>query len=460
MEFTMNNFPKRLRSGLIITFIAYTLSVSPLFGIDANHIKVATAAVEIISDDSMAVGGGIFARYFKGQEGMLRATALIIEGNNKVCFVACDVIGLTRDILDDVCKKIAAQEGIPFNNIFITASHTHSAPSTVTVHGYKRDETFCGRVKDAIIPVVHEANNKIKNAGASEFYFALGQESTVGQNSRFLLSDGTIYWSGSKDDIIRPTGPFDPELPVFAFKRPDGKLEALLFNHSTHNMGSRSNKRSPAFYGLVAQELEQDYSATTLFFEGASGSTHDYSSISVDERIIRIKNAVHEAFSASEKKDIARVVSVKKEFSFKMRSFDETKEEKAVSYYCNKRFGDYRNNDGVIKVFRDMRHELASHQGEVRKSWIHVILLGDIAFVGVPGEFFTKLGMEIKRRSPFRYTYIAELTDDYIGYIFDKKAYELGGYQVWMGLHSFVSPETGETIVNDAVNILNELFKK
>lgn len=456
----MNRVKQLYMNGIALLLFLIFLIPSSSFGIDTNVIKVATAAIEIINDDSMAVGGGIFARYVKGQEGKLRATALIIEGNAKICIVACDVIGLTRDILDDACKKIEAQEGIPFDNVFITASHTHSAPTTVTVHGYKRDEVFCKRAKDAIVSAVHAANEKLKTAGTAELFFAVGQENTVGQNSRYLLSDGTIFWTGTKDDIVRPTGPFDPELPVFAFKQPDGKLEALMFNHSTHNMGTRSNKRSPAFYGLAAQELEQELGGTTLFLEGAAGSTHDYSSISVDERIIRIKNAVKEAFSEVEKKDVSRLVSIKKEFNFSIRTFDEAKEEKAVSYYCNKRMGGNRTAEDVIGVFRNMRQELAKHQGEIRKSWLHVILIGDIALVGVPGEFFTKLGMEIKRRSPFRYTYIAELTDDYIGYIFDKKAYELGGYQVWMGLHSYVSPETGEAIVDNVVHILDELSKK
>ena len=66
-----------------------------------------------------------------------------------------------------------------------------------------------------------------------------------------------------------------------------------------------------------------------------------------------------------------------------------------------------------------MRHrkELAPHQGQLRKTWLQAILIGDIAIVGVPGEFFTVLGQEIKRRSPFRYTYVFELANDYIGYI-------------------------------------------
>jgi hypothetical protein len=442
---------------LLVVFLLLSTVCLPTLGKPTKQVKVAAAAAEIISDDSMEIAGGISPGHVVGQEGKLRASAIVIEANTKVCIVSCDVLVLQRDILDDVCRKIEAEEKIPFENILITSTHTHHAPTTVTVHGYKRDKIFCRSVKDAIVSAIHKANRKLKNAPPASMYFRLGQESTVGQNSRQLLKDGTIYWVGSRTDALRPTGPFDPELPVLAFKRADGTLEALLFNHSSHNIGVRSGGRSPAFYGLAAQELEQELGGTTIFIPGAFGSTHVLS-LSMDERILRIKNAVKQAFSKAQKRQVPTVTSVKKQFKYRVRNFDEDAEEKAVSFYCNKRLGG--NPEDIIAVFRNMRKELAKHQGELRNTWLHVILIDDIAFVGVPGELFGQLGTEIKRRSPFRYTYVIALANDYIGYIPDNKAYDLGGYQIWTGFHSSVARGTGETIVAEAVRILEELKAK
>jgi hypothetical protein len=178
----------------------------------------------------------------------------------------------------------------------------------------------------------------------------------------------------------------------------------------------------------------------------------------MDERILRIKNAVKDAFSKAQKRQIPTLTSVKKQFSYRVRQFDEDAEEKAVSYYCNKRLGG--NPEDIIKVFRNMRKDLAKHQGRLRKTWLHVILIGDIAFVGIPGECFGLLGTEIKRRSPFRYTYVIGVANDYIGYIPDDQAYDLGGYQVWTGFHSLVERGTGEKIVDETVRILEELKAK
>jgi hypothetical protein len=170
--------------------------------------------------------------------------------------------------------------------------------------------------------------------------------------------------------------------------------------------------------------------------------------------IIRMKSAVKEALSESKPRDIPRVVSVKREFKYKVRRFDEEKEEKAVSYYCNKRV---KNPESVIEVFRRMRKKLWKQQGETRRSWVQVMLLGDIALVGVPGELFTKLGLVIKRLSPLRYTYVVELANDWIGYIPDGQAYDLGGYQVWTGLHSYLEKGTGEAIVEEAIKTLQTM---
>ena len=85
-----------------------------------------------------------------------------------------------------------------------------------------------------------------------------------------------------------------------------------------------------------------------------------------------------------------------------------------------------------------MRRQIGARQGEERKTWVQAIRIGDVAIVGVPGEFFTALGQEIKRRSPFRYTYVFELANDYIGYIPDQHGFDRGGYQTWTGLHSFL----------------------
>src|SRR5262245_60293910 len=421
------------------------------------QLRVGAADAEFAADDSMVIGGGIHPGKATGQEGKLRAVAVVLEmaGSKPVAVVACNVLMLNRDLLDPVAEAIEKACGIPAANVLINCTHTHHAPTTCTVHGYKRDEGFCRNVQKCITDAVTKAN---ANLARATLRFRLGEESSVGQNSRLLLKDNTIFWIGPRDDVIRPTGPFDPELPVLSFVGDDKKRIATIFNHSTHTIGVRQpGKRSPSFYGLASQELEEEIGGKVCFLEGASGSTHNLS-LPAGEMVVRIKAAVTEALAKAEDRPVTHLVALKRKFTYKVRQFDETKEDEAVTAYCKKRAA--AGADGIIKVFRDQREVLRPLQGQERTTWVQILLIGDVALVGVPAEFFTTLGQDIKRRSPFRYTYVAELANDWIGYLPDRRSFELGGYQTWTGLHSFTSPGTGEALVDEAVKMLNEVKKQ
>ena len=46
-----------------------------------------------------------------------------------------------------------------------------------------------------------------------------------------------------------------------------------------------------------------------------------------------------------------------------------------------------------------------------------------------PGELFVEWGLEMKKWSPFPYTFIAELANDSVGYIPTYEAFRRGGYE-------------------------------
>jgi len=424
----------------------------------ADGVKVGTAAVELEADDSMVIAGGITPGKVSGQEGKLRAAAIVLEksGQPKLAIVACDILMITREWLDPAVAEIEKATGIPGAHILINSTHTHHAPSAVLLHGYNLDKTFAQHVQRAVVKSVVEAHANLSKDNC-RFFFQLGEEKTVGQNSRQLLSDGQIYWVGPRDQFVRPTGPFDPELPVLAFRDSADKLKAVIFNHSTHTIGTRqSGKRSPSFYGLAAQDLETELGGLFCFLEGASGSTHNLG-LSGAESTERIKKAVADALKLAQPRPVPQLAALKRPFKFRVRPFDDAKEDEAVTRYCRKWVGAY--GEKVIEVFRDMRKALAPQRGQERETWLQALRIGDIAIVGVPAEFFTKLGLDIKNRSPFRHTYVAELANDWIGYLPDLDAHKLGGYQVWTGYHSYAEPGTGERIVEEVLAMLNELAR-
>jgi hypothetical protein len=356
-------------------------------------------------------------------------------------------------MIDRCAALIEKSCGIPPAHLLVNATHTHGAPSTVRIHDAHAEPEFVRRVEAGIVRAVEEANARLTDN--CRFLFHLGQEPNVGKNSRMLLPDGMISWDVSSDPLARPTGPFDPELPVWVFRGSDDKLLSVIYNHSTHTVGSlRPGVRSPSFYGLAAQALEEQWGAPVCFLEGASGSTHS-GGRAIADMIADLKRDVAEGVELARPREVKRIAAIRRPFRFKVRMFDEQAEDKKVVDYMTAHAPG--SLDLVARVFREARLALKPQQGQERETAVQVILIGDVALVGVPAEFFTLLGMEIKRRSPFPDTYVAELANDWIGYLPDREAHRLGGYQTWTGFHSYAEVGTGEQMVDQAVAMLEEL---
>jgi neutral ceramidase len=428
--------------------------------------------VSLRATDDMAIAGGIGPWYATGQDGQLRAVATVIQGppaGTRVAILALDVIGMYRSQLDKVVTQIQQTTGIPTDHILVNCTHTHYAPATVSMHGCNPVPEFLEQVEHAAVEAVVAANRELSASPPVAMSFVMGRESTVGQNSRIEMRDGTISWLRfTESEQLRPTGPFDPDFPLMAFRAPDGTLTAAIFGHSTHSIGSRNRgRRSPAFYGLAAQEFERQSGAVTTFIEGAAGSTHLVrirtagQSTAGAEAETRVLDALRYYTAQAPELDVFRIASLKREVAVQVRDFDEVHEEQAVRSYCEKvNCTEVVGHDRTADVFRQQRMELAARRGEVRRTWLSAMRIGDVAIVGVPCELFAELGLDIKRRSPFRHTWIAELANDYVGYVADSNAYLLGGYQVWMGHHSWVKRGTGEFLVEEAVGLLRQLYSQ
>ncbi|HVX13928.1 MAG TPA: hypothetical protein VHC22_22280 [Pirellulales bacterium] len=452
----------RSRYGRLAAVVLFLLATGQLNAAEeSSGLRVGAAAAVLEADDSMVIGGSIGPGKSVGQEGELRAVAVVLEKEpfGRFAIVACDVLFVSRDQMDLAAAEIERTCGIAPGHLLVNATHTHHAPSTVLVHGAFPDETFRRRVTEGVVKAVQEATKNLVDD--CRFTFQLTEEKTIGQNSRMLLSDDSIYWIGPRDDAIRPTGPIDPELPLLAFRRADDHLLAVIYNHSCHTIGTRTpGARSPSFYGLAAQELEPVLGATVCFLEGASGSTHNYGmldGVPVAKAVERLKEVIRTGLDETQPRPVERLAAQKRPFRFKVRTFDEAKEDATIYAYCERRVP--AGSKIILETFRKQREQIAPEQGRERETWLQVMLIGDVAIVGVPAELFTGLGLEIKRRSPLKNTYVAELANDTIGYLPNLEGHKLGGYQTWTGLHSYAEPGTGERIVDEAVAMLNELVK-
>ncbi len=427
-------------------------------------LRASAAAVPIpVHDESAATG--ILA---PNQEAELRAAALALDAGERLCVVATDTLIVPPRVIAAANERIESELGVPVSHQLICATHTHHAPGTIDFLGCRPDEAFCDRLGEAIVEAARRACAGLEEPGAeAELLFAQSQEATVGGNSRYLLRDGTIAWRSYRwEDVIRPTGPHDVDMPVLALRRPSGQIISIVFSHAVHNIGALTpGMLSPGFYGLAAQELERRHGAVTLFLPGAFGSSHNTGrfgttpnplAVSPAECVFRVVEAVEEGLRLSQPVTVPPLRVIRRPFTWQMRTFDEAAEAAAVKYWTETY--EPQHAEALQRVFADMRAEMAPLQGTQRQAPLQAIRLGEVALACLPGEIFARLGLDLRRRSPFRHTYVIGLANGTIGYVGDRRAYDQGGYQLWAGLHSPSAPGTGEAMITQALQMLRELW--
>jgi hypothetical protein len=81
--------------------------------------------------------------------------------------------------------------------------------------------------------------------------------------------------------------------------------------------------------------------------------------------------------------------------------------------------------------------------------------IGDLGIAAIPCEVFAEIGLELKKRSPFKSTFTIELANGYNGYLPTPAQHASGGYETWRARSSYLETEASLKI---AATIL-ELFK-
>ena len=88
---------------------------------------------------------------------------------------------------------------------------------------------------------------------------------------------------------------------------------------------------------------------------------------------------------------------------------------------------------------------------------IQCVSVGDVCFVGVPGELLAELGQEIKWHTPFRKAFIAYNATAYFSYIVPANFLVSGGYE---GIAHRLSARGAIQLVHTAVDAMFELREK
>lgn len=396
----------------------------------------------------------------------LYAKALVLsDQTTSAALVVCDLIGLKREITSCIRAQIAQSTGIPETNTLICCTHTHTGPTTWpwTQAGLQTDQAYLDVLARKVADAVQLAYQRRRPAA---LHVGRGHVEGIGSNRRLWMRDGTLRTNPpfQSPDIVRPAGPIDPELGIWMVRDADDVPLAMVNTYALHPDQVGGTALCADYGGAEAQLLQQllGTKCAILCPNGTCGDINhfDFSKPAAYNRGLHVHVRSGHALAGEAIKQLpnlygagsslVRAGSRTIQAELRVPTDDEVAwAQEAVS---SEMHGFDTSGLAVVKAHRILRIHHAG-QAEIPVE-ISAVVVGDGAFVGLPGEIFVELGLGIKTRSPFAYTFVAELCNDAIGYVPTRKAYDEGGYEA---TSSPLAPGTGEQMVETALALLSDL---
>jgi len=432
-------------------------------------LRAGAAAVRITPDKPTPMAGYYGTRISTNTHDELQAKAIVIEQDGaRAALVVCDLLTLSRDVVERTREIVSRTTRVPGVNVMLSATHTHTGPlidnkssRNITDSG---SHAVVGEYTAALPAKIAEAV-RLAEAALQPAHVVVGHEDEdhLAFNRRFHMRDGTVGWNPGKlnTNIVRVAGPIDPDVAVVFFESPRRAPVATYVNFAMHP-DTVGGLEFSADYAFTLSRLLGEYKGSnmvTLFANGACGNINH-----VDVEWAGAQKGHAEAarlgtvLAGNVFKAYTRMQSLQPQ-TLRVRSemvklpLPELKAgDVEAARAIAARVGTTNTPKFLEQVHAFKVLDVVAREGKPQEVEVQVIALGDeIAWVSLPGEIFVELGLEIKKKSPFRHTLIAELANGSIGYIPDGKAYDEGNYEP---ISARCAKGSGEILVESALKLL------
>jgi len=399
----------------------------------------------------------------------LYARALVVDDSTTAAaIVTCDLISLREESVVQARQLVQRATGLPGRNVLICCTHTHTGPVTrggnrVGAFGQVNESYMAELEKQIASAVIHAWETRLPGT----LRIGKSQETTIAFNRRYFMKDGSVRTNPGRGnpDIVRPAGPIDPDVYVLVAESAGGDPLAVLVNYALHADTTGGSAISADYPGWMEKHLknmspELD-EAVVLYANGFCGDInhinvndpHQLKGFAESERIgQQLAKSATAALANLESVQGERVRTASRVVPLPavVPTADEvTWARQAVAATP---VGGGPGREDLVRAHRNII--LAELKKEFFDAEVQVISIGNVAVTGLPGEIFVELGLEIKRRSPFSHTILAELANGNVGYVCTEKAYVEGGYEP---TSSRVHSGSGETLVRTALDLLHQL---
>jgi hypothetical protein len=280
------------------------------------------------------------------------------------------------------------------------------------------------------------------------------------------MKDGSVRTNPGvrNPGVIEPAGPVDPEIVAMLIRDAKDKILGCVFNYSNHVDVMGGTMISPDYPGMLAGIFSKRFgdSSNLVYLNGACGDVNHINirglpgqtgpsqSRTMASLLFRDLVGVagrDGAWSQPDLGGLARKVKLPARRVLRAdlhRARTILKTEKGT---------------GTDAVFAREALSLSRDPRRFMNTVVQAINIGETVFVGVPGELFVEIGLNIKVGSPFDCSAVVELANDYVGYLPTDKAFREGGYETMLARSSRVGPGTESVLVGAALDLVRRLHR-
>jgi neutral ceramidase len=432
----------------------------------------------------VSVNGGMQDRQATAAHDRLHARCLVLDdGATRLAVVVCDSCMIPREIVDEARTLAARATGIRKDRILISATHTHSAPTSAGVFQSDPDPDYVKYLPRQIAKGIERA---VANLAPAQVGWGVAREPGEVFNRRWLMKPGTVLtdpFGGTTDRVkmnpgylnpglLKPAGPTDPEVSVLSVRTTTGHSLALLANYSLHYVGGvqplsadyfgafaeqirqmlETEKHKPAFVGILSNGTSGDINNIN-YGAAAPGPKKPYEQIRLVAN--RVTHAANEAYQVIKHRDWVAMAMAEKDIELGVRLPTEADVAKARETIAQAKGGLLRT---LPEVYARETVLLAKYPAKVPVR-LQAIRVGELGIAAIPCEVFVEIGLEIKKRSPLRPTFTIELANGYNGYLPTPEQHALGGYETWRARSSYLEVNASRRITETVLELLNEVAR-
>lgn len=476
----------------ILTLGLFAGLAAPAATWSAEVLQVGVAEADITPPLGFPMAGYYHERLAEGTIDPLKAKAIVFrEEDTAAALVVCDLIGIAKDLSQQVRQRASEATGIPPEHIVVAATHSHTAPDYMKelylrlggapqapLRAEYIDKLIAGPV-EAIVNAHAAVRPAVLASGSAT------QTTPVSFNRRSVMRDGSVrtWQSHDNPEVVRAAGPIDPQIGLLSVRDEKGGPLAILSNFALHLDTVGGTKWSADYPYFIEQTLRKATSSdvVSIFATGCCGDINHADPTSRQRNKAdfiggSLGKTIHSALDGLTTIEQPQLVVRSQVVQLPLQGATEEDLDRALKTLAAVKAGEkvdfYDHVIAYRKLMLDqMRRQQPLVAAEEHITWglshslsgvgetlpvdVTVMTLGrDVAIVCLPGEVFVELGLAIKQASPFDTTLIVELSNcvETI-YIPHRAAYAGGSYEV---TNSNLEPGSGEMLVETALTLLRE----